>query len=194
MTRDPRNTIAISALADTLVTTRQFYKAKQAYERAIELSPDQPLLSVQKAYYVTSRKTGDNTALCSAIAAIPASMADDRSVLFFRLVLALDGRDWLRAKELIEETNGGEDDGDFAYGQIPVPVGCYSILIGPLQGEQIGVNSRFADVRQQLSQKAQRSPVKSNLVSQLAVVDALLNNKEEPIDRKSTRLNSSHAN
>ncbi len=108
-------------------------------------------------------------------------MADDRSVLFFRLVLALDGRDWLRAKELIEETNGGEDDGDFAYGQIPVPVGCYSILIVRLQGEQIGVNSRFADVRQQLSQKAQRSPVKSNLVSQLAVVDALLNNKEEAI-------------
>src|SRR5260221_11287732 len=46
MTRDPRNTIPISALADTLVTTRQFYKAEQAYERAIELSPDQPLLSV----------------------------------------------------------------------------------------------------------------------------------------------------
>src|SRR5260221_3681660 len=94
MTRDPRNTIPISAFADTLVATRHLHHAAQAYERAIELSPDQPLLSVQKAYYVTSRKTGYNTALCSAIAAIPASMADDRSVLFFRLVLALDGRDW----------------------------------------------------------------------------------------------------
>jgi len=187
MTRDPRNSTPIAALADTLVSTRQFYASEQAYDRAIHVSPDQPLLRVKKAYDVTSRKTGDNTDVCSAIASLPASIADDRSVSFFRLFLALNDRDWLQAKELLEKINGGEDDGEFAYGQIPVPVDCYTILITRLQEEQFEGNSNFVEVRQELSQRAQRSPAKANLVSQLAVVDALLNNKAKAISEANGR-------
>jgi tetratricopeptide (TPR) repeat protein len=181
MTRDPRNSTPIAALADTLVSTRQFYASEQAYDRAIRVSPDQSLLRVKKAYDVTSKKTGDNTDVCSAIASLPASIADDRSVSLFRLFLALSDRDWLQAKELLEKINGGEDDGEFAYGQIPVPVDCYAILITRLQEEQFEGNSKFVEVRQELSKRAERSPAKANLVSQLAVVDALLNNKVKAI-------------
>ncbi len=76
---------------------------------------------------------------------------------------------------------GGEDDDDFAYGGAPVPVGCYSILLARLQGEQPGANSSFAETREQLNQKVQKSPGNARLLSQLAVVDALLRQKEAAI-------------
>jgi hypothetical protein len=108
-------------------------------------------------------------------------MADDRGVLSLRLEFALVDRDWPQAKELIEKMQGGEDEGNFAYGQIAVPVGCYSILLVRLQGEQAGANANFAQTREQLNQKVQKSPESAYLLSQLAVVDALLNNKEVAI-------------
>jgi len=92
--------------------------------------------------------------------------------------LALVDRDWLEARELIEKMKGGEDDGNFAYGRINVPIGCYSILLARLQGEQPGVNSGFGETRELLNQKVQKAPANAQLLSQLAVVDALLNNKE----------------
>jgi hypothetical protein len=65
---------------------------------------------------------------------------------------------------------------------MPVPVGCYSILLARLQREQVGAKTSFAQSREQLNQKVQKSPGDANLLSQLAVVDALLNNKEAAIN------------
>jgi Flp pilus assembly protein TadD len=62
-----------------------------------------------------------------------------------------------------------------------VPIGCYSILLARLQGEQPGTNSDFAGVRDQLSQEVQKSPGQARPLSQLAVVDALLGQKETAI-------------
>ena len=75
---DPRNTLWIQHLADTLYYTRQFRAAEQAFDRAIELRPDLPILKTKKPLYVTFYKTGDDTAVRSAIVALPASMAGDR--------------------------------------------------------------------------------------------------------------------
>jgi len=77
--------------------------------------------------------------------------------------------------------SGGEDDGYFAYGGVPVPTSCYSILIARLQGRQTGTNSSFAAARQQLGKKVQTMPGDATLLRQLAVVDALLNQKETAI-------------
>ena len=44
-----------------------------------------------------------------------------------RLNFAMIDRDWPQAKELIDKMKGGEDENGFAYGQVNVPVGCYSI-------------------------------------------------------------------
>ncbi len=112
ITRDPRNTLSIQELADTLYYTRQFRAAEQAFDRLIDLRPDQPILKVQKPLYVTFYETGDDTAVRAAIVALPASMADDRGVLSLRLMFALVDRDWPEAKELIEKMKGGEDEGD----------------------------------------------------------------------------------
>jgi hypothetical protein len=83
---------------------------------------------------------------------------------------------------LVDKMKGGEDEGYFGYGQQPsVPVGCYSILLARLQGEQPGANASFAETREQLRQKVQRQARNATLLSQLAVVDALLSNKEVAI-------------
>jgi hypothetical protein len=129
-------------------------------------------------------KTGDITALRSAVAALPPSMADDQDGLPWRLFVAVNDRNWAQAKEIIEKMKGGEVSGIFAYGWWPVPVGCYSILIARLQGEPTGANPSFAEVREQMNQKIQKSPENENaapLLSQLAVVDALLDNKEAAV-------------
>jgi len=43
---------------------------------------------------------------------------------------------------------GSEDEGTLAYGHVNVTVGCYSILLARLEGEQLGVNGSFAETRE----------------------------------------------
>jgi tetratricopeptide (TPR) repeat protein len=182
ITRDPRNSASIGDLGTTFYVTRQFDRAEQVYDRLIRLLPDQPMLKVQRAFNVTFMKTADGTALQSAVAALPAPMADDREVLSLRLNFALYDRDWPQAKELIQKMRDGEDDGYFAYADIPVPIGCYSILLARVTEGQLEANSEFAETREQSNQKVLKSPGNAQLLSQLAVVDALLGNKEEAIN------------
>jgi serine/threonine protein kinase/Tfp pilus assembly protein PilF len=177
ITLDPRNRVSLEELAATFYHTRQFSAAEQIYDRLQEMPLDQPKVRVERASTMVD-KTGDNTALRSAIAALPASMADDRAGLTWRLFVAVSDRNWAQAKEIIEKMKGGEDLGLFAYGWWPVPVGCYSILIARLQGEPAGANPSFAEVREQMNQKIHKSPENAApLLSQLAVVDALLDHK-----------------
>jgi hypothetical protein len=105
-------------------------------------------------------------------------MRDDRDVLSSRLAIAINDRDWIQAKELIEKMKDGEDEGELFFGNAPAPMGCYSILLARLQGQQPGANASFAETREQLNQNVQRLPENAKLLSQLAVLDALLNNKE----------------
>jgi serine/threonine protein kinase/tetratricopeptide (TPR) repeat protein len=176
---DPLNTVSIQELAVTYVQVGQFSAAEKEYDRLIQLLPNQPMLKVEKAY--TRIAKGDDSALRSAVEALPVSMADDTGVLTLRLCFALTDRDWRRAKEIIEKFKGREDNDQFAYGRRPVPIGCYSILIARLEGESVAANPEFLKIREQINQKVQQSPENANLLSQLAVVDALLQNKESAI-------------
>jgi hypothetical protein len=77
---------------------------------------------------------------------------------------------------------GGEDDGRFGYVMhLPLPIGCYSILLARLQGEQPGVNPASTETREQLKQKVEKSPGNAFLLGDLSLVDALLNDKEAAI-------------
>ena len=181
ITRDPCNAASIQELADTLYYTRQFRAAEQAFDRLTDLRPDMPILKARKPMFVTFYETGDATAVRSAIAALPPSIANDRGVLSLRLKFAFVDRDWPQAEELIEKMKGYEDEGWFAYGDCPVPAGCNAILLARLQSKQPGPKSNFADTRQQLTQKIQKSAgdvANACLLSDLAVVDALLEQKE----------------
>ena len=139
------------------------------------------MLKVQKAFNLAFMQSGNRTAFQSAITTLPASMAEDRALLSLRLNFALYDRDWLLAKEVIQEMKGGEDNGYFAYASLPVPIGCYSILLARLQGERPEVSAEFVRTREQLNQKVLNSPGSADLLSQLAVVDALLAKKETAI-------------
>jgi tetratricopeptide (TPR) repeat protein len=177
--RDPRNSVSIGDFATTLVITRQFAAAEKIYDRLMELAPEKPMLKVQRAFNVTFMKTGNSSAFQSAVATVPESMAEDRALLSLRLNFALYDRDWLGAKEIIREMKDGEDNGYFAYAALPVPIGCYSILLARLQGEQPEESAEFARTREQLDQKVLNSPGSADLLSQLAVLDALLGKKEK---------------
>jgi tetratricopeptide (TPR) repeat protein len=176
---DPRNTLSISSLAATLFFSRQLSASEKEYDRLIELRPDRPLLKVGKAL-VSLLRTGDDHPARSEIAALPASMSEDRAVLSMRLSFPFTDRNWSQAKEILEKLEGGEDS-QFAYGARPVPIGCYSILIARLQGEPPGSNSDFVEIREQLNQKVQKSEESASYFSDLAVVDALLGNKQASI-------------
>jgi tetratricopeptide (TPR) repeat protein len=83
--RDPCNAASIQELADTLYYTRQFRVAEQAFDWLTDLRPDLPILKARKPLFVTFYETGDDTAVRSAIAALPPSIANDRGVLSLRL-------------------------------------------------------------------------------------------------------------
>lgn len=107
ITRDPHNSTLIEELALTLAETRQFRAAGQMFDRLIELRPDEPILKVQKPLFVAYYESGDDTAVRSALAALPASMSDDRGALNLRLVFALIDRDWSEANETVAKLKGG---------------------------------------------------------------------------------------
>jgi len=177
ITRDPRNSVFVEDLATTLQQVRQFRAAEQAFDRLTELRPDQPILRMQKPFLFYC-ETADNTAMRTALAALPTSTADDRGVLSLRLAFAFVDRDWKQVKALIEKLNGGDDEGEFANGGVNVPVGCYSIFLARLQGEQTRANPNFTATRDQLNERVQKEPANVKLLSQLAVIDALLGKKE----------------
>ena len=129
---DPLNTATIRELTDTFLLCGEWHAAELGYDRLIELLPEQPILKVEKSWVPWSM--GDDRPARLAIAALPASMADDKAVLTTRLWFALDDRDWPQAKQIIEKFKGGEDHASFAYGRRPVPARCFSILIARLQG------------------------------------------------------------
>ena len=85
-------------------------------------------------------------------------------------------RDFDQAAQLIEKMKGSEDNG-FAYAHRPVPVECYLVLMSRLRDEPL----RAVRARESLNLRVGKSPQDAGLLSQLAVVDALLNNSDTAI-------------
>src|SRR5258707_2563883 len=175
---DPQNPQGISDLAFTLVSLRRFKAASEVYDRLIKLVPDQAALKIEKEFFTTFLATGDDTKLQAAIGELPKSASTDREIVSTSLTLALNNRDWSRASQLVDQLqkNGGEDNGNFGYAAIPVPAGCYSILLARLQGHEL--SSTFFTSRDELNKKVQSSS-SAYLLSALAVVDALLGRTDD---------------
>jgi Tfp pilus assembly protein PilF len=182
--RDPLNEELLLSLGTRLFNTRHFRAGEQVVRRLIEMVPNQPSYKLLLAEDLTFLRTGDVAALSSAIAALPPPVAEVREVLSIRLNYAFIIRDWRQVAQLLEKMEGGQDT-DFAFAFVPVPVGCYSILLARLQGEDIGANPGFAQTRERLNQKVLKSGQNPNvlplLLSNLAVVDALLGHKQVAI-------------
>jgi TolB-like protein/Flp pilus assembly protein TadD len=184
------NSVATSLLVETLAAMRQYQAADQAYDHLIALLPDQPALWIDKAYFITFRRTGENTAIYSAIAAFQPAACDQTYVLSYQLILALQSRDWQLAGELISKMNGSEDYGIFGYGMRSLPVICDSILVARLQGQRPENDPSLVRARNQLNQIAQKSQADAGLLSKLALIDALLGNRQSAIEeaRRATEI------
>ena len=177
---DPRNPKLISDLAQTLSNTRQFGAAERVWDQFTALVPDQSIPRLTKEYFVTVLRTGDDSEYRSQHEAVAASMQEDNFLRTVRLNLALEHREWPQAQGLLEKMKG-DDGGQFDYGLRPVPVGCYSILLARLQGQQFKDRQDFAKTRELLSRRVAASPASASLLSSLAVVDALLGQKDDAI-------------
>jgi tetratricopeptide (TPR) repeat protein len=175
---DPHNAGIFLDLGSTLVGLREFREAAEVYDRAVIFAPDQPAFKLQKELAVTFMQTGDDAALRQAIAELPAALASDRGVLSMKISAALYDQDWMQAKSLMQQFTGKEN-GIFGYDGLPVPLGCYSILIARLQGEEL--SSHFQEIRDELDRQVKQSGTSPNLLSTLAVVDALLGRNEVAI-------------
>jgi TolB-like protein/Flp pilus assembly protein TadD len=175
---DPQNPEPLADLAFTLWTMRQFREAGEVYDRLISLVPDQPSLKIEKLEFVTFLETGDVTKLQAAIDALYTSAPMDREIMSTSLTVALLNRDWSRAAELVDKLakNGGEDNGNFGFAAVPVPAGCYSILLARLQGQES--SPAFFVTRDELNKKVQSSS-SAYLLSALALVDALLQRNDD---------------
>jgi serine/threonine protein kinase/Flp pilus assembly protein TadD len=174
LTRDPLNENLISNLALCYGYVRQYHASAQLFHRLAELAPDLSMVDVQKAVVVDFNERGDTSAVESAIAQLPRSQADDRETLSLQLAIAITREEWQKANQLIERL-GGDDEGEFGYGSVPVPVGCYSILVAAVQGQPLSPS--LTKTREELNDRVQREPANAALLSSLALVDALLGDK-----------------
>jgi serine/threonine protein kinase/Tfp pilus assembly protein PilF len=182
---DPHNPGIFLDLGITLAGLRQYREAAEVYDRAVIFAPDQPAFKMQKELWVTFNQTGDDTSLRKAIAELPATLAGDRGVLSVQIAAALYDRDWLQANSLLQHCTD-KDDGFFGYADLPVPIGCYSILLARLQAEE--PSSHFQEIRDQLDQQVKLSTSDPNLLSTLAVVDVLLGRNEAAIKEAQTAV------
>ena len=178
--RDTRNSAYLYQLAVSLYGTREVRAAERAFDRLLELQPDQPMLTAQKAIYAGFMKNGDDSAIWSAIGPLPSSAGGTTAALPLRLSFALVDRNLDQAAQLIEKMKGSENNG-FAYAPRPVPVECCSLLMSRLREEPPSAAEAFAGAREQLNLHVLKSPQDAALLSQLAVVDALLNNSDTAI-------------
>jgi serine/threonine-protein kinase len=175
---DPHNPGIFLDLGQTLVGIRQFQAAAKVYDKAVIMAPDQPAFKMQKELAVTFAQTGDDAWLRETIAQLPAPLASDRGVLSLQISTAFYDRDWAQVKFLMQKVSEKEN-GIFGYGTMPVPFGCYSILLSRLQGEES--SSHFQEIREQLNQQVKLSPAEPNLLSTLALVDALMGRNQDAI-------------
>jgi serine/threonine protein kinase len=178
--RDPRNGLPILDLIDTLCGEREFDAAVPFCDRIIDLRPDVPMHKVDKAILTRYKKTGDTSAVWSAIAALPPSATADPDVLDTRLGFSLVERDWTQAAKLIEQLKAGTGDASFTSRNGGLPLEFVSAFMARLKSEPT-TNPAFAQAREQLNLAVLKSPQDADLLSRLAVLDALLNNKETAI-------------
>jgi tetratricopeptide (TPR) repeat protein len=151
------------------------------------LRPDRLEYKFDKAF-TRFYKTGDLSAVSSAIAALPKSAEGDPDALDVALWLSLVDRDWTKAEQLIERMGNREGE-NFSYSGRPTPAECYSVLMARLRKDQPEANQVFAEIRKRLNLRVLEAPQDAELLSNLAVLDGLLNRKEAAISEAKRAAN-----
>ena len=172
-----------ATLAEELVfgsfCARRFRTAESAYDQAIALFPDNYRLKVRRAWIAIEAR-GDLTGWLAVAKSLPLSVLEDVEILSDRIYLAVATREWEEAQRLLAQLNADVDASIWTR-RSPVPRIRYTILIARLQGETPEALLRFVEMREELSRKAVATALDAELLSDLALIDALLGRKRDAI-------------
>jgi serine/threonine-protein kinase len=173
---DPRDPDLIGTLAYTYMCLRRYRDTERTLDRLIELEPEQAgVFSFWKALF-SFDETADLKRTRAAYEALPPSVKDDLEVTFFRIWLAICGRDFVAAKEILRECPNEE----LLFFGVLVPRGIAALWIEFAEGNH-PTEEQFGVAREQLSQKVEAGPADATTMAALALTDVALGRKEESI-------------
>jgi serine/threonine protein kinase/Flp pilus assembly protein TadD len=172
---DPRNPEILEMLADHYSNLRRFRDSNRIRDRLIEMEPDQPLFSLNRADAAFCEK-GDLKSVRAIYDALPSSMKDDDRIRNQRSYYAMCDRDFKTAHEIVDQSPNQEIFMSF----VAVPRRCADIWLEMVQGNHPTMEE-FRITREQLSQKIEADPTNALLLSVGASVDIALGRKEEAI-------------
>jgi tetratricopeptide (TPR) repeat protein len=177
---DPLNAALAEELAFVSFCARRFRTAESAYDQAIAFFPDNYKLKIRRAWIAIEAK-GNPTGWLALATSLPLSALAEEETLSDRIYVEVAEREWQEAQRLLAQLHGDIDASIWTRGS-PVPRIRYTILIARLQGEDPHALPRFVELREELSRKvAAGAPLDADLLSDLAVIDALLGRKQEAI-------------
>ena len=172
---DPRNPELLESLADHYSNLRRFRDSDRIRDRLIELEPDQPLFSLNKADAAFYEK-GDLKSVRAVYDALPSSMKDDLQIRNQRYYYAMCDRDFKTAREIVDTSPNEE----IFFSFVTVSRQCLDIWLEMIQGNRPRMEE-FRVTREQLSQKIDADSTNALLLSVGACVDIALGRKEEAI-------------
>ena len=177
---DPLNPDIVDLLGANYLWQGRYRESEQMDSRFFELEPDDPFRKAKQAWYEYVR-TGDATGWRAALDQLPSSIRDHASIASTRFWSALYARDWVAAKQILD--NNSDEDLRIDYPmQMAIPRGCGEIYLAALQGKHPTVEAGFGAARDQLAQRVDAHPDNVALSSVLGLIDAFLGRKQEAIE------------
>ncbi len=130
LARDPRAVLIAREIMLTDIMLRDWTAAARDGERALALTPNQPMLQVEKSY-VPVWASGDLAPLRTVLAAVPSGVDPDGEITFARWDSALLGRDFAAAEKAV--ASGAPETVETTFGAV-LPksylLGCIALARG----------------------------------------------------------------
>ncbi len=172
---DPRNPAVLDSLADTYRCLRRYRDNERILDRLIELEPDQPLFTLNKAGSAFAEKADLKSAL-AVYEALPTSMKDDVNITWERVYYATCAGDFTAAREIVSKSPNEEIR---FFGPL-VPRRIVALWLDLVQGNHPTIEE-FGAAREQLYRKVEADRTDPFLLAALALADAALGRQEESI-------------
>jgi serine/threonine protein kinase/tetratricopeptide (TPR) repeat protein len=174
---DPRSAEVLRELGETLTLARRYEEGEAAYERTIQLAPDNDLVYASKALNIILR-TGDLERAATAIAEATEKRIRSETVLSMRLRIEWYRGDKKAADATVEEIRPlGDIDNQFVY----TPVSMLRARLEQTVGEPARARPLFEEARVKLETRLAANSDDGRLHSSLGIVYAYLGRKDDSI-------------
>jgi hypothetical protein len=160
---DPRNPESLNDLAWIYWSLRRYRDYKRISERLVQLEPDQPLFTLNKAKAAFEEKA-DLKGVRAAFEALPTSTKDDAKFTLLRIYYAMCAHDFAAAEEIVTKSPNEEI---FFVGAV-VPPRIVTLWLEFLQGNYPTMEE-FGSAREQLHRKVEVDRTDPSLLVALAL-------------------------